>query len=338
VNLVTGATGHIGNVLVRQLLERGERVRALVRGGRRPLALEGLDVELVTGDVLQPDCLEAAMNGVEVVYHLAARISLSVGPDPETERVNLQGTRNVLEAMRKARPGRLVYAGSIYAFQETAEGIPIDETRPFEVEHCRGVYDASKAKASLAVLKAVTAGLDAVIVCPTAVIGPYDYHDSEAGRAIRLYMRPGIKFLVEGAYDFVDVRDVAGGLILAASEGRSGETYILGGERMTIREVAHAVWEATGLRHPNITIPPWLAYFVADLMPFYAELTRTRPLFTRYSLDAVRSNSMVSHAKASRELGYAPRPAREAIVDTVRWFQSRMGTEILAEVKKEAAA
>jgi dihydroflavonol-4-reductase len=167
----------------------------------------------------------------------------------------------------------------------------------------------------------VADGLDAVIVCPTAVIGPYDFHNSEAGRAIRLYMQPGLKFTVKGAYDFIDVRDAAHGFILAAAQGRCGQTYILSGDRLTVREVAQMVWQETHGWHVNLEVPLWLAYWVAGLMPFYAELTGTQPVFTRYSLDAICSNSHISHAKASRELGFQSRPARQAVLDAVRWFQ-----------------
>jgi nucleoside-diphosphate-sugar epimerase len=319
--LVTGATGHIGNVLVRELLTRGERLRVLVRPGKASLALAGLNVEIFPGDILDQDSLERAVQGVSLVYHLAARISLATGPDPETERVNLEGTRNVIAAIRRSGRARLVYASSIYALRKPPDGTAIDETQPFEPLLCQGAYDHSKALASLAVQEAVAEGLDAVIVCPTAVTGPYDFHCSEAGRAIRLYMRPGLKFYVQGAYDFIDVRDAARGFILAAEKGRGGETYILGGDRMTVREMAQIAEDATGGWHAGLEVPLWLAYWVADLMPFYIELTGAKPLFTRYSLDAICSNSLVSHARASRELGFQPRPARQALLDAVRWFQ-----------------
>jgi dihydroflavonol-4-reductase len=326
--LVTGATGHIGNVLVRQYVERGEHVRVLVRPGKTPPALTGLEVEICPGDILDLASLDHAMQDVRLVHHLAARINITNGPDPETERVNLEGTRNVLKAMRRAGTGRLVYASSIYALRKPPEGTPIDETQPYDPDQCLGVYDRSKALASLAVQAAAAEGLDAVIVCPTAVTGPYDFHDSEAGRAIRLYMRSGLDFYVEGAYDFVDVRDVAEGFILAAEKGRCGETYILGGERLTLREVTQIVRAATGGWNAGIQIPLWLAYWVADWMPLYHDLTGTKPLFTRYSLDAISSNSHISHAKAGRELGYQPRPAREAVMDAVRWFQQSQGHEV----------
>jgi dihydroflavonol-4-reductase len=321
--LVTGATGHIGNVLVRELLRAGQRPRLLVRSAGSLPALAGLDVEIFPGDILDQDSLERAVQGVSLVYHLAARISLASGPDPETERVNLEGTHNVIAAVRKSGAARLVYASSIYALRKPPDGTAIDETQPFEALLSQGAYDHSKALASLAVQEAVSQGLDAVIVCPTAVTGPYDFHDSEAGRAIRLYMRPGLKFYVQGAYDFIDVRDAAQGFILAAEKGRGGETYILGGDRMTVREMTRIVAEAAGGWHAGIQVPLWLAYWVADLMPIYNGLTGTQPLFTRYSLDAVGSNSLISHARASRELGFQPRPARQALVDAVRWFQHR---------------
>ena len=321
MNLVTGATGHIGNVLVRELLAGGQPVRALVRPGKVPLALAGLDVEIVPGDVLDRDSLERSMQGVSLVYHLAARISLAAGPDPETERVNLAGTHNVIAAMHHSGAGRLVYASSVYALRRHLNAATIDESQPFDALHSRGAYDRSKAQASLAVQAAVADGLDAVMLCPTAVTGPYDFHASEAGRAIRLYMRPGPKFIVKGAYDFVDVRDVAHGFILAAARGRRGEKYILSGDRLTVREVARTVWQALPGWRPCLAVPLWLAYWVARLMPLYAELTHSQPIFTRYSLDAICSNSNFSHARATRELGFQPRPARQAIRDAVSWFQ-----------------
>ena len=328
MNLVTGATGHIGNVLVRELLAGGQRVRALVRPGKIPHALAGLDVEIVPGDVLDRDSLERAMHNVSLVYHLAARISLSSGPDPETERVNLAGTHNVIAAMRRSAAARLVYASSVYALRKPADGTPIDESQPFDTLHCQGSYDCSKARASLAVQSAVADGLDAVILCPTAVIGPYDFNDSEAGRAIRLYMLPGLKFTVKGAYDFIDVRDAAHGFILAAGKGRRGETYILSGDRLTVREVAQTVCQASPGWHANLEVPLWLAYWVAGLMPFYAELTGSQPIFSRYSLDAICSNSHISHARVSQELGFQPRPARQAVLDAVRWLQQGRAADL----------
>lgn len=321
MNLVTGATGHIGNVLVRQLLARGERVRVLVRPGRPLTALKDLPVEFAYGNVLDGESLLGALEGVEVVYHLAARVSLSAGPDPLTERVNLEGTRNLLKALRRfwgRQGGRLVYASSVYALRIPAAGM-VDESLPFDPEAARGVYDRSKAAASLEVQSAASDWLDAVIVCPTAAVGPYDFHGSETGRGIRYAMLPGVKFYVDGAYDFVDVRDVAAGCLLAAERGRRGEKYILGGERLSVRAAMEIAGQVAGVRHRLVRIPDRLADLFAEVLSLFWEGSPLTP----YSLAAVRSNSSISHVRAERELGFEPRPARQAVAASVLWWQSQ---------------
>lgn len=318
INLVTGATGHIGNTLARQLLARGQAVRALVRPGKNPSALNGLKIECAYGDILDEDSLHHALAGVDLVYHLAARINVAAGPDPETVRVNLEGTRNLIRALRQTPIRRLVYVSSIYALRAPPAGT-IDETCPFDSQSTRGEYDRSKAAASIEIQNAAAAGLDAVIVCPTAVTGPFDFQMSEAGRGILYNLRSGIKFYVDGAYDFVDVRDAAAGCILAAEKGRRGETYILGGDRLTVREVTETIWKAAGGWHFGIHLPDWVADLAAEIMPVLFD----NPIVTPYSLGAVRSNSTISHARASAELGYSPRPARQAICDAVQWWKKR---------------
>ena len=332
MDLVTGATGHIGNVLVRQLLARGRQVRALVRPGKVPVALQGLSAGIVPGDLLDPASLERAVDGVETVYHLAARIQLGDGPDPETARVNLDGTRHLLEAVSRTGVRRLVYASSVYALRMPAAGT-IDEGCPFDPLAARGEYDRTKAAASLEVQRASAHGLDAVLVCPTAVTGPYDFQPSEAGRALLYNLAPGIKFTINGAYNFVDVRDVAQGMILAAERGRRGQAYILGGERLTVREVAEAIWAASDGWHAGVHLPDWVAVLAAQVAP----LLSSEPIVTPYSLGAVRSNADISSRKAMDELGYCPRPARQALTDAVCWFQGRQAqAEVLPEIQSAA--
>jgi dihydroflavonol-4-reductase len=323
LHLVTGATGHIGNVLVRQLLEHGQRIRALVRPGKIPIALEGLNVEIVPGNIMELDSLVRALDGVDVVYHLAAKISLTSGLDSETERINLEGTRNVLAAVKASKVRRLVYASSIYALRVPDKGI-VDESLPFDPAHAHGAYDRSKAAASLEVQHAAVIGQDTVIVCPTAVTGPYDFQVSEAGRGILYNLPPGVKFYVDGAYDFVDVRDVANGLVLAAEKGLRGETYILGGNRLTVREVSECIWQAAGGWHTGVWLPDSMADLVASVLP----LLVNDPLVTPYSMAAVRSNSHISHEKAIRELGFHPRPAQQAILDAISWWKQRLGNNL----------
>ncbi len=318
--LVTGATGHIGNVLVRKLLEGGQKVRALIWRGEDTSPLNGLEVESVEGDVLDPTSLQAAFKGVEEVYHLAGIISIMPGKIPLVWRVNVEGTRNVLEAARRNHIRRLIYISSIHAIQRAPHGVTIDESLPFDANNPYGAYDRSKAAASLEVQKAAAAGLETVIVCPTGVIGPYDFRPSEMGSVILDAAMGKASPYVDGAYNFVDVRDVADGMILTAEKGRAGESYILGGQKISVRYMLETVREVTGRAFTSIRIPFSFAEFAARFMPHYYRWTKARPRFTPYSLEVLQSNSNISHAKATRELGYRPRPVYESIADTVRWF------------------
>jgi dihydroflavonol-4-reductase len=318
--LVTGATGHIGNVLVRKLIEKGEKVRALIWRGEDTTPIQGLEVEQVIGDVLDPGSLEAAFQGVEKVFHLAGVISILPGDNSPVQRINVEGTRNILAAARAAGVQRLVYTSSIHAIHRPPLGVLIDETLPFDPNNSYGPYDRSKAEASLEVQKAVAEGLDAVIVCPTGVIGPYDYRRSEMGSVISDAAMGKPSPYVDGAYDFVDVRDVADGMILADEKGRKGENYILSGQRISVRYLLDTVREVTGKAFTCIKIPLRVAKLMAGFTPAYYRWSKTKPRFTAYSLDVLQSNSTISHAKATLELGYRPRTLYESIKDTARWF------------------
>jgi dihydroflavonol-4-reductase len=319
--LVTGATGHIGNVLVKELLARGEQVCALVLPGEDRLPLDGLGIQLIEGNVLEPDTLEHAFKGVQKVFHLASIISIMPGKNDFVRRVNVQGTLNVVQAALHNGVERLIYTSSIHAITRAPQGVTIDENLPFDPRNSAGEYDRSKAEASLAVLEAAHQGLDAVIACPTGVIGPYDYRRSEMGTIILGCMQSKVQWLLHGAYDFVDVRDVARGLLLAGEKGRRGETYILSGERMTYARLAETVHSILGLR-PKIHIPISmdLARFAAFFAPFYYRLAHTRPLLTPYALHTFWSNSFISSLKAQQELGYQPRPLKDSLADTIHWF------------------
>lgn len=327
--LVTGATGHIGNVLVRELLIRGENLRVLTLPGEDCTPLSGLDVEQVEGDVLDLDSLCRAFQGVRDVYHLAGVISIMPGRNEVVKRVNVMGTRNVIHAAREQGIRRLVYTSSIHALERAPHGITIDEAIPFDPRNAISAYDQSKAQASLDVLEAVRQGLDAVVVCPTGVIGPYDYRRSEVGQVILDAMEDKPQLCMDGAYDFVDVRDVAQGLILSCEKGRCGESYILSGERLDVIWLIHTVQRVAGVRSALLKIPMWLAHFCAYFAPQYYRLSRAKPRFTPYMLETVTSNCVISSAKARQELGYAPRDLRETIADTVNWFMEN-GSRLVA--------
>jgi dihydroflavonol-4-reductase len=320
MNLVTGATGHIGNVLVRHLLAQGQKVRAMLMPGEDPTPLSGLDIERVEADVLDFQSLFQAFNNIDVAYHLAGIITIMPGVNPQVQAVNVIGTRNVIQAARLSRVRRLVYTSSIHALSRIPHGTTIDESVPFDPEHAISVYDHSKAQASLEVLEAVRAGLDAVIVCPTGVIGPHDYRGSELGQLIQDCVCHKPMFYVDGAYDFVDVRDVAQGLSLVSENGQTGESYILSGERLSVLGMIKTIQQVIGRKLVTLKIPMQMAHLCARFTPLYYRFTHTKPRFTPYSLETITSNSVISNAKARRELGYTPRPLAETLADTVRWF------------------
>jgi dihydroflavonol-4-reductase len=318
--LVTGAAGHLGNVLVRELVAHGGAVRAFILPGEDRSSLAGLEVEFIEGNILDPHSLDIAMQGIEVVYHMAALVSISTGQEALLHRVNVDGTRNVIEAAHRAGVRRLVYTSSIHALARPPEGIAIDESMPFDIHNPAGPYDQTKAEASLIAKEAATLGQDVVIVCPTGVIGPFDYRRSEMGEMILDWMGKKINFIITGFFDFVDVRDVAHGHILAAEKGRSGEAYILGGERISLDALVRQVKGFARSKAPFITVPVSVALFATNFTQWYYQATHTRPRFTRYALETVTSNSKISSQKASRELGYTPRSLTETLRDTVLWW------------------
>ena len=318
--VVTGATGHIGNVLVRELLREGERVRALIGPSRNTAPLEGLDVEKVEGDVRDLNSLLKAFKGAHLVYHLAAEISTVPGRNKLLQEVNVEGTKNVMEACLKSGVKRLIYTSSVSVFSLDS-GKSVHEDLFIDPHSLSGEYDKSKAFATLEVLKGTEKGLDAVIVCPTGVIGPYDFKPSEMGRFILDFLMGKIKAYVEGAYDFVDVRDVARGHVLAASRGQKGGIYILSGERLTIGALLSMLEEVTGIKAPSLRVPKSLALLSAKLALPYYSVTGRRPRFTPYVIRTITSNIRVKTSKAREELGYSPRPLKESIRDTVKWFR-----------------
>ena len=321
MDLVTGSNGSIGNVVVRELLKRGRRVRALIRSSSDIASLKGLDIEKTTGNILDTRSLARALKGIDTVYHLASVISIMPGNKKFIRRANFEGTRNVIEACKRSGVKKLVYTSSIHAMAEPPEGTIIDEKMPFDPESDRGEYDRSKALASLEVIQASNDGLPSVVVCPTGVLGPYDFRLSPIAQTFVDFFNSKLKMAVGGAYDFVDVRDVAAGHILAAEKGRDGQAYILSGERVTMDEIFAMLEEITGVKSPKLKVPLWLAKIAGYCTPVYYRLANKTPRFTSYSICTLGSNSFISHQKATRELGYDPRPIRQSIEDTFKWFR-----------------
>jgi len=316
--VVTGASGHIGANLVRALLAEGRPVRVLLHVDRR--AIDGLEVEVAEGDVCDLKSLCAAFAGADVVYHLAARISLSMGEWPLLESINVVGTRNIVEACLRSGVRRLVHFSSIHALVQEPMDMPVDELRPLAESSRYPPYDRSKAAGEKEVRKGIQRGLDAIIINPTAVVGPYDHAPSHFGQALLTLTRGRLPALVDGGFNWVDARDVVQGAMRAEEHAATGARYLLSGHWASMCDLASMVEEISGVASPKLVCPLWLAPVGTPFASIYASITRTRPLYTRASLIAMRSNRNMSYEKAARDLGYNPRPLRDSIGDTLRWF------------------
>ena len=317
--VVTGASGHVGNNLVRALLSEGRDVRCLVHEDTR--AIEGLHVERVKGDVLHPESLVAAFASTQTVFHLASRISIVSGDEQLVHDVNVEGTRNVVEACLKCGVGRMIHFSSIHALRLDPYDEPLTEARPLAEGDNLLPYDRSKSLGHREVIAAARKGLDAVILNPTGILGPYDFKPSLMGDLLLKLCQGKLFALVEGGYNWVDVRDIALAAIAAEKKGKTGGHYILSGEWVALIDLA-AMWsEISGAKIPRWVFPLWLAGAAAHLSTFYARLTHSRPLFTSESLAVVRQGSRhVSHDKATADLGYHPRPIRKTLEDIHVWL------------------
>lgn len=318
--LVTGGGGRLGNVLVRHLLERRDRVRVL-EPGDRPRSLQGLDVEVRTGSVLDALAVSAALEGASIVYHLAAKIDLRSQKDPMMHEVNVEGTRLVADACLESGV-RMVHCSSHHALERRPLREPLTEDKPLALtERCR--YHRSKAIAEALVLERCSRGLDAVIVNPGSMIGPYDFEPSMVGRALLDMYFGKIPVLLRMLSDYVDVRDVADGMISAAERGRPGERYLLTGEVVPVLEMARTFGEVSARKMPTTALPLWVGWAALPFALLGSAITNTEPFLTPDVLRASVSNAVVLNDKAKRELGFQVRPLRQSLGDSLAWYDQQ---------------
>jgi len=314
--VVTGASGHLGANLVRTLLDRGYRVRAVVHRDRR--ALEGLDVDQVSGDVRDRDVMSQAFDGADVVFHLAGIVSL-FSQDARLLETNVQGTRNVVEAAIECKVPRFVHYSSIHALAD--RGGVVDEDAPLALDDPKMSYDRAKALSEQEILKGVERGLDAVMVNPTAVLGPHDYKMSQLGLVLVAMCKGWMPALIDGGFNWVDARDVADGAIRAAGSGRAGQRYLLGGQWASVRDLAALVSKHCGKKVPRFDAPNWLVWGFSVPAEYVAKWTGTRPLVTRYMLRTLKGHRHISHQKAAQNFGYKPRALENTVRDTIDWYR-----------------
>ena len=319
--LVTGGTGHIGNVLVRRLIQAGRKVRVLALPDESRRSLQDVEVEFVTGDILDSSSCRQAMAGVDVVYHLAGVIAISPGHEKRMWEVNVVGARCAAEAAAAMGVRRFIHVGSVHALARS-RGQVVDESASLALSAPPDNYDRRKAEGVATALAMAETGLEVVVVCPSGIIGPYDFGGSEMGRLVCNLARPGWHVLVDGGFDFVDVRDVAAGLMLAAEKGSNREIYILSGTYVSLVELHQLVRSVAKTKSASLVVPTSLALTIGKIMPYYYRLTGSTPQITTYSVRTVIEKCRFSSAKARRELGYKPRSLAHTIRETLGWWRN----------------
>jgi dihydroflavonol-4-reductase len=320
--LITGATGFVGSAVARAALARGMRVRVLLRRTSDRRNLAGLNVEECLGDLTDPASLVQAVDGCDALAHVAADYRIWV-PDPDAMLgANVEGTRMLMLAAQDAGVKRIVYCSSVAALGLTPDGAPADEQTPVSEDKIVGIYKKSKYRAEQAVLRLVRErGLNAVIVNPAAPVGPRDIKPTPTGRMIADAASGRMPAYVETGLNIVHVDDVADGHFLALDRGKPGERYILGSENLQLHELLALVDEVVGRRQFRMRLPRAALYPLALAMEGLARFG-VEPMVTRDHLRMAAKTMFFSHAKAARELGYAPRPARAAVADAVAWFRA----------------
>ncbi len=312
IYIITGANGHLGSTIIRYL-SRGD---CLVRGLLLPSENheDFGNVTYYEGDITDLESMDAIFSGTggsEVIaIHTAGLVSIEDKITLDLYDVNVNGTKNVISMCRKYRAKRMLYVSSVHAIAE-GDGFSIDSVK--------GGYATTKAVASQAVLDAVSKGLDAVIVLPSGIIGPFDNGRNHLVQLVKRFLERKLPMITTGGYDMVDVRDVAKGCIAAADRGRNGESYILSNQYITIPDLIELSGELSGRRVP-CSIPLSYIKAFAPLFEWIGRITHTRPLFTRYSLSVLEEEIRFSHEKATRELGYHPMDIKDSLRDTIDYL------------------
>lgn len=323
---ITGISGFLGNNLVREILSFDPQatIVGLIFPDDPCKYLDKERLILVEGNILDKPSLEGFLSaptpeGKRYLIHAAGKISVR-RKNSMCNTVNIDGTRNVLEAALSHRIDRFLYLSSVDALQKVEEGKPILEQHAFPLEGLKGSYSKSKAIAGNLVLEAKEKGLDVIIVQPSAILGPYDPAHNPIDDAIRRFLIGKLPAVVKGAYDLVDVRDVAKGICILLEKGISGESYLLTGNHRSVVGLLEEVAKASGKKPVKAIVPTWLVKLASPFISFIASIRKKEPLFTSFAIDCLSQNSHYSHLKAS-SLGYDPRPLEKTIEDTVAWMK-----------------
>ncbi len=317
---VTGASGHIGNNLCRELIKQGFKVKALIHNDKK--AVKGLELEIITGSLSDKNDLKKLTENADIVFHLAAIISIQGNSKGILKRVNVEGTKNLIEASLEQGVKRFIHFSSIHALNQYPLNKELNEKNNL-VEENAYAYDLSKAEAEKIVLDAEKKGLDAVILNPTSVIGINDYKPSLLGQAFIKIANGKLPALIPGGFDWVDVCDVVRAAVSAIDKGKTGERYLLSGNWHSLEELSSEINKHTKRKNP-VKISSLIAKIGIPFIYIYSKIIGTTPLYTNESLNILaKSNKNVSSKKAVKELDYTVKPFPETIKDTFEWYKDK---------------
>ena len=315
---ITGVGGFVGSVLAKELVKQGHEVKGLVHNGKFPL--DGVKITTVKGNILDKNTMMDFFKDVDVAIHTAAVISLLGDPTGIVHKVNVLGTRNVVESCVANNIKQLVHFSSIHAMKAEPHDQTLDETRELvgtEAFH----YDQSKANGEREVHKGAEQGLNCIIISPTGIFGPMDAAPSPVGKNLLDLYHGRLPALINGGYDFVDVRDVVSATLAAMEKGGKLEKYLIGGGYTKLRNLADAVERTTGKKGPRFTFPSWVQWIGLPFVLLFAKLTGREPIYTNETIEIITHGENISSEKAKRELGYSPHTLDETMKDAFAWFR-----------------
>jgi len=319
--LVTGATGHIGNVVVKQLYALGHQVTSLVLPKDKTHMIEAYS-DILYGNILDENFLLENVKDYDIVFHLAGIVEIGTGNKKKLFAVNVGGTKNILSACQANHIKKLVYTSSVHAIPELPKTEKMTEVDSFDPKKVKGLYAKSKAEATDLVINQTDPHLEVVIVHPSGVIGPCDYQLSNISQLFIDFLMGRLSAYLSGGYNFVDVRDVASGIIQAGLVGTNKKCYILSGEEITVKELLDYLSEYTGKKRVKTKLSYWFILSMSYFAELYYKIAKQKPLFTHYSIVVLRSNYHFSNELAKKELGFTVRNIKETIADAIDFAQS----------------
>ncbi len=324
--LLTGASGFLGGNILTQLVEKKERVRVLISLNNPAIPRMPKEAELVFGNLLDKDSLEKFFTVDEdvdvIVIHCAGIVTMDPKPNDNVYKVNVGGTKSIVENCIKHKVKKLVYISSTGAIEELPHGQVIEEVTKHNLDAVIGYYSKTKAMATNLVLEAARENdLDASVVYPSAILGPDDHRYGIITRTLKLVAAGNIPVTLDGTISSADVRDLAKGIISCSLKGKKGETYIMTGVTHTFDHLIRLIFEKMGTKKRLFKLPLWFVYPFANLGLLYSTITKTPPWFSKFTLYNLTRNNEFSSTKAEKELGFKTRPLEETIGDTLTWLK-----------------